>query len=103
MGFCINCLFQGDNIVDEQGNGKVFCMVKRKWLPENESCENFTDYADLSKEIRSQYAFEIRDIKNAHGKMGWAIKQNWKAMIIAFIIAFVTFMATIKFFDRYIF
>jgi hypothetical protein len=44
------------------GNGRVFCTVKRK-LPENESCENFTEYADLSKEVRSQYAFEIRDVK----------------------------------------
>jgi hypothetical protein len=59
MGYCVNCFYQGDNSIDEQGNGRIFCMVKRKWVTENYSCGYFTEYADLSKEIRSQFALEV--------------------------------------------
>lgn len=102
MGYCINCLFQGDNSLDDQGEGRVFCMVKRKWMSENDSCENFTEYADLSKEIRSKYAFEIRDSK-AGNKSSDLIKQNWKAMAFTLIMAFIMFIIVVKFFDNYIF
>ena len=30
MGYCINCLFQGDNSLDDQGEGRVFCMYQKK-------------------------------------------------------------------------
>ena len=51
MKSCITCLFQGDNNVDVNGEGKVFCMVDCKWRKEQDSCSNFTEYADLSKEM----------------------------------------------------
>ena len=103
MGYCINCLFQGDNSLDENGNGRIFCMVKRKWMHDNDSCENFTEYADLSKEIRAKYAFEIRDKREGKGKFTDLIRNNWKAMIIAMIMAFIMFIIVVKFFDKYIF
>jgi hypothetical protein len=103
MSYCVNCLFQGDNGPDEKGNGRVFCLVKKKWLPESSSCENFTEYADLSKEIRSKYAFEIRKNNIGESKTNWAIKQNWKAMLITLILSFAMFVITVKFFDKYIF
>lgn len=103
MGYCINCLFQGDNSLDENGNGRIFCMAKRKWMEENDSCEEFTEYADLSKEIRSKYAFEIREKKSGASKNVRLISQNWKAMVITMIAAFIMFMIIVKFFDRYIF
>ena len=104
MGYCINCLFQGDNSLDEKGQSRVFCMVKRKWMAEDDTCEHFTEYADLSKELRAEYAFEIREQKSGGAnKMSDAIKQNWKAMIIAMLLAFVMFMVVVKFFDKYIF
>ncbi|MDR3256096.1 MAG: hypothetical protein LBT18_00300 [Endomicrobium sp.] len=103
MGYCVNCLFQGDNSLDEQDKGRVFCLVKRKWLSENDLCEDFTEYADLSKEIRSKYAFEIRENKTGSNKIGVIVKQSWKAMMVSFILAFVLFIATVKFFDKYIF
>ena len=106
MGHCINCLFQGDNSLDETGHGRVFCMVRRKWMSEEDTCEHFTEYADLSKDIRAEYAFEIREQKYGSGsanKLSDAIKQNWKAMIIAMLLAFVMFMIVVKFFDKYIF
>ncbi|MDR3071051.1 MAG: hypothetical protein LBU29_00360 [Endomicrobium sp.] len=69
-------------------------------MVENYSCE----HTDLSKEIRSQYAFEIRSSKfDENSKMAWAIKQNWKAMIITFIITFASFFAVVKFFVNMIF
>lgn len=103
MGYCINCLFQGDNSLDENGNGRIFCMVKRKWMTENDSCEDFTEYADLSKEIRSRYAFEIRERKSGGSRISVVINQNWKAMIVTMIAAFIMFMIIVKFFDKYIF
>lgn len=103
MGYCVNCLFQGDNTLDENGDGRVFCMVKRKWMAEADSCENYTEYADLSKEIRCKYAFEIREKKEGSNKTSDIIKQNWKAMVITLILAFIMFIIVVKFFDKYIF
>lgn len=104
MGYCVNCLFQGDNSLDEHGNGRVFCLVKKKWMAEGDSCEHFTDYADLSVEIRSKYAFEIRDkASTGGGKMSDLIKHNWKGMALTLIMAFIMFIATVKFFDKFIF
>ena len=103
MGHCVNCLFQGDNSFDEKGDGRIFCLVKRKWLSENDSCLDFTEYADLSKEIRCKYALEVRDKKGGSNKFSEIVKQIWKAMLITMIIAFVLFIASAKFFDKYIF
>jgi hypothetical protein len=104
MGYCVNCLFQGDNSFDENGSGRIFCMVKRKWLSENDSCLDFTEYADLSKEMRCKYAFELRDKKGgAANKFADLIKHLWKAMLITMIIAFILFIASAKYFDKYIF
>ncbi|MDR2191602.1 MAG: hypothetical protein LBO62_01805 [Endomicrobium sp.] len=103
MGYCVNCLFQGDNSFDEKGEGRIFCMVKRKWLSESDSCLDFTEYADLSKEIRCKYAMEARDKKSGASKFSEAVKQMWKAMLITMIIAFILFIAAAKYFDRYIF
>ncbi len=103
MGYCVNCFFQGDNSLDENGNGRVFCMVKRKWMAESDSCGHFTEYADLSKEIRAEYALEIREGKEGKSKASEMMKQNWKAMIITLIAAFIMFIFVVKFFDKYIF
>ena len=105
MGHCINCLFQGDNGLDEKGRGTVFCMVKRRWMAENDSCPDFTEYADLSKEIRSHYAFDLRTNKlgSSNNKMADVIKQSWKAMIVTLIISFIMFILAVKIFDKYIF
>jgi len=104
MGHCVNCLFQGDNSFDEKGDGRIFCMVKRKWLSENDVCMDFTEYADLSKEIRCKYALEVREKKDGiNGKFLEIIKQIWKAMLVTMVIAFLLFIAAAKYFDKYIF
>ena len=103
MGYCVNCFFQGDNSLDERGNGRIFCMVKKRWMAENDSCPDFTEYADLSKEVRSQYALELRSGKAVSSKTGDIIKQSWKAMVITLIVAFVMFILAVKIFDKYIF
>jgi hypothetical protein len=103
MGYCVNCLYQGDNSLDEQGNGKVFCMVKRKWVTENYSCVYFTEYADLSKEIRSQFALEVIENSLAISKTSRIIKQYWKSILITFILALASFVLVVKFFEKYIF
>jgi hypothetical protein len=36
-------------------------------------------------------------------KISRVIKQSWKAMIITLILAFILFIAAVKFFDKYIF
>ena len=100
MKNCISCLFQGDNNVDVNGEGKVFCMVDCKWKKEQDSCSNFVEYADLSKEIRYQYAVQKNGKNNG---MSSLIKSNWYIMIATFIIAFLTFLVVVKFFDKYIF
>lgn len=100
MKSCITCLFQGDNNVDVNGEGKVFCMVDCKWRKEQDFCSNFTEYADLSKEMRCQYAMQKSGKSN---NMSSIIKSNWYIMIATFIIAFLTFLVVVKFFDKYIF
>ena len=100
MKNCISCLFQGDNNVDMNGDGKVFCMVDCKWKKEQDCCSNFTEYADLSKEIRCKYAMQK---KGKDSNMSSIIKSNWYIMIATFIIAFLTFLVVVKFFDKYIF
>jgi hypothetical protein len=102
MESCIKCLFQCDNNIDDKGNGRVFCMVRKSWKLENDKCKHFTEHADLSKEIRSKYAFEIRSLENKSG-LNSIINQNWKAMIITLIAAFIMFVFVVKFFDKYIF
>jgi hypothetical protein len=104
MGYCINCLFQGDNSLDENGEGRVFCMVKRKWLAEGDSCIDFTEYADLSKEIRCKYALEVREKKESAGsKFSDVIKQTWKFMMLTLVVSFILFIFVAKYFDKYIF
>lgn len=100
MKSCITCLFQGDNSVDANGEGKVFCMVDCKWRKEQYFCSNFTEYADLSKEIRCSYAMQKNGKNN---NITSIIKSNWYTMIATFIIAFLTFLIVVKFFDKYIF
>lgn len=97
---CIGCLFQGDNNVDANGEGKVFCLVHCKWRKEQDSCSKFVEYADLSKDIRVNYAMKARGKDN---NISYIIKANWYVMIATFIIAFLTFLVVVKFFDRYIF
>jgi hypothetical protein len=103
MANCISCLFQGDNNVDEKGVGKVFCMTRKKWLLENDSCSDFTEYADLSKEIRAQYAFEIRQKKDGVNKFSDIINQTWKAMLLTLFAATILAVTVIKIFEKYIF
>ena len=103
MGYCINCLFQGDNSLDANGNGRIFCMVKKKWMMENDSCEEFTEYADLNKEIRNKYAFEIREKKSGNNKISTVINQSFKVMVLVMLITFIMFVLIVKFFDKYIF
>ena len=103
MGYCVNCLFQGDNSSDANGNSTIFCMVKRRWVLETDTCKHFTDYADLSKEVRSHYAFEIREEESKVGKISSILKQNWYIVLATLIVSFILFIITVKFFDRYIF
>ncbi|MDD2523460.1 MAG: hypothetical protein WCS83_03230 [Endomicrobiia bacterium] len=100
MKSCITCFYQGDNNVDVNGEGKVFCMVDCKWRKEQDFCSKFVDYADLSKEIRCKYAMKENGENNSITSI---IKANWYVMIATFIIAFLTFLVVVKFFDRYIF
>jgi hypothetical protein len=99
-GNCITCLYQGDNNVDVEGNGKVFCMVECKWKKEQDSCNNFVEYADLSKEIRAQYALAKNSGNNS---ISTIIKKNWYVMLSTLIVSFVLFLIVVKFFDKYIF
>jgi hypothetical protein len=103
MGYCVNCLFQGDNSQDANGNGTVFCMVRRRWMLETDTCKHFTDYADLSKEVRSKYAFEIRDEESKTNKISEILKLNWWIVLATLVTAFIMFILTVKFFDKYIF
>ena len=98
-GNCITCLYQGDNNVDVEGNGKVFCMVECKWKKEQDSCGKFVEYADLSKEIRAQYALA----KSGNNSFSNIIKKNWYTMLATLIISFALFLIAVKFFDKYIF
>lgn len=102
MKNCMTCLFQGDNNVDANGEGKVFCMVDCKWRREQDSCPNFVEYADLSKEIRYNYAMQ-RNSKGGFAGMKALIKTNWITMAATFVISFVSFLILVKFFDKYIF
>ncbi len=102
MKNCITCLFQGDNNVDANGEGKIFCMMECKWKREQDSCPHFVEYADLSKEIRLAYAMR----KNGNGSdngIKSLIKSNWITMVATFVISFVSFLILVKFFDKYIF
>ena len=99
-GNCITCLYQGDNNVDVEGNGKVFCMVECKWKKEQDSCNNFVEYADLSKEIRAQYALAKN---NGNNSISTIIKKSWYTMLATLIVSFVLFLIVVKFFDKYIF
>lgn len=99
-GNCITCLYQGDNNVDVEGNGKVFCMVECKWKKEQDSCNNFVEYADLSKEIRAQYALAKSGGNNS---ISTILKKNWYTMLATLIVSFVLFLIVVKFFDKYIF
>ena len=99
-GNCITCLYQGDNNVDVEGNGKVFCMVECKWKKEQDSCNNFVEYADLSKEIRAQYALAKNSGNNS---ISIIIKKNWYTMLATLIVSFILFLIVVKFFDKYIF
>jgi len=78
-------------------------MVRRRWMLETDSCKYFSDYADLSKEVRSKYAFEIREEVNKSTHLSSIIKLNWGVMLATIIISFALFIITVKFFDRYIF
>jgi hypothetical protein len=100
MKNCINCFFQGDNNVDENGEGRVFCMVNCKWKKEQDSCAQFIEYADMSKDLRAHYAMKV---KGNDTKLAYIIKSNWYIMIATFIMAFLTFLVVVKFFDKYIF
>ncbi len=100
MKSCITCFYQGDNSVNADGEGKVFCMINCKWKKEQDSCSKFVEYADLSKEIRSRYAMAQKD---GNAGMSSIIKSNWYVMIATFVIAFFAFLIVVKFFDRYIF
>ena len=102
MKNCITCLFQGDNNVDQNGEGKVFCMVDCKWRREQDSCSNFVEYADLSKELRYKYAMQ-KNPKNNNMGIKSLIKTNWITMLATFVISFITFLLAVKFFDKYIF
>ncbi len=102
MKSCITCLFQGDNTVDPNGEGKVFCMMGCKWKREQDSCPEFVEYADLSKEIRLAYAMQKGGNKTDNG-MKTLIKSNWVTMVATFIISFISFLILVKFFDKYIF
>ena len=103
MGYCVNCFYQGDNGIDENGNGRVFCMVKKKWLAEGDTCENYTEYADLDKNVRAEYAMEIRRANVEKEKLISVINYSWIAMAITMFIAFCMFLFVVKFFDKYIF
>jgi hypothetical protein len=103
MGYCVNCLYQGDNSLDEQGNGRIFCMVKRKWVTENYSCGYFTEYADLSKEIRSQFALEVIENSLSSNKTSKVVNQYWKSILVTFIFALASFILIVKFFEKYVF
>ena len=100
MKNCITCLFQGDNSVNDNGEGNVFCMVDCKWRKEQDVCTNFVEYADLSKEIRYNYAAQ-KSGNNFNIKT--LIKYNWYLTIATLIIAFILFLILIKFFDKYLF
>ncbi len=102
MKNCTTCLFQGDNNVDQNGEGKVFCMVDCKWRREQDSCSNFVEYADLSKELRYKYAMQ-KNGKNGNAGIKALIKTNWITMIATFIVSFISFLILVKFFDKYIF
>lgn len=101
MKNCITCLFQGDNNVDANGEGRVFCMVDCKWRREQDSCNNFVEYADLSKELRYKYAMQKSSKGNTRLKT--LIKANWITMAATFVVSFVSFLILVKFFDKYIF
>ncbi len=100
MKNCITCLFQGDNSVNDDGEGKVFCMVECKWKKEQDSCTKFVEYADLSKEIRYNYANQR---SNEKSKIRTILAYNWYMMIVSLLISFVLFVAIVKIFDKYIF
>lgn len=103
MGTCADCLFQGDRNADEKGNTHIFCFVKGNWSSEKATCSKFRDYADLSKDIRSRYAMDLRQEDSEDRRLNRILKSNFRLVIAVLVVSFVLFWVTVKFFDKYIF
>jgi hypothetical protein len=103
MGICADCLFQGDRNADENGNTSIFCLVKGAWMSEKATCQRFREYAELSKDIRGRFAMEIRQEEAEDRRLNKIIRSNLKMVIVVFVISFLMFWVTVKFFDKYIF
>jgi hypothetical protein len=102
MNTCLKCLFGGCADIGEKGEDRMFCVVNRGWKNGNYHCKHFCENADISKEIKARYAFEIRSLENK-GTIGVIIRQNWKAMFFTLLVSFCLFVLAAKFFDKYIF
>ncbi len=103
MGNCVNCFYQGDMNSDENGNCHVFCMVKGTWMGDTATCARFRELADLSREIRAEFASEMRQEEAEDRRLKAIVRSNWRVVIGTFIISFILFIAAVKFFDKFIF
>ncbi|MCX5777837.1 MAG: hypothetical protein NTU66_01240 [Elusimicrobia bacterium] len=103
MGNCVNCFFQGDTNTDENGENHLFCLVKGNWFRETASCENYREHAQVSNEIRSMFAVEIRREIDEDARLKKVVRSMWKMVIFTFIVSFASFFCIVKFLDKYIF
>jgi uncharacterized membrane protein len=104
---CGNCLFQFDRNSDEKGDSIVFCLVKGIWIHEDRSCNRFTEYADVSKEVRTQLALGVRQEEAESDRVSKLVRTNTRqitwAVIITMFVSFLLFWLTVKLFDKYLF
>jgi len=103
MVICADCLFQGDRHADENGNTSIFCLVKGSWMSEKATCHRFREYAEVSKDTRSRFAMDVRQEESEDRRLNKIIRSNLKTVIFVFVISFLMFWVTVKFFDKYIF
>lgn len=103
MGHCVNCFFQGDMNTDENGENRLFCLVKGNWFRETASCEHFREHAQVSPETRTMFAVELRKEIDEDRRMKKVLRSAWRMVIFTFVLAFVAFVLIVKYFDKYIF
>ena len=103
MAKCAECLYQGDKNKDKEGNSKVFCLVRGQWTKIDGTCDAYRDDANLTPEIRNQFASEIRQERSENRRLTKIFQKNLKAVIVVLVLSFVLFIAAVKFFEKYIF
>lgn len=57
---CGGCLFQGTSRIGKT-SAEILCFYDSSWHPEAYSCDKWSTYSNLSKEIRFQMASKLKE------------------------------------------